>query len=180
MHDPRAEQPERFAHFLASFPRASARLLVLTYDGTLAPLQVNRDRATPYPGVRTALNQILLAGRTRIVIVSLVVRHRPCRRCWASTSRSRSGAHTVQSACSSMGYLPSLLTPGAAVAYLGDDLSDEGAFIALEGRGLTVLVRHELRPTVTQAWLLPPDELLVFMTRWRLASAPTSWLAGGA
>lgn len=66
------------------------------------------------------------------------------------------------------------------MAYLGDDLSDEGAFIALEGRGLTVLVRHELRPTVTQAWLLPPDELLVFMTRWHLASAPTSWLAGGA
>lgn len=180
MHDPRAEQPERFAHFFASFPRASARLLVLTYDGTLAPLQVNRDRATPYPGVRTALNQILLAGRTRIVIVSLVVRHRPCRAAGPRRAGRGLGLTRCRALAPRWGYLPSLLTPGAAVAYLGDDLSDEGAFIALEGRGLTVLVRHELRPTVTQAWLLPPDELLVFMTRWHLASAPTSWLAGGA
>ena len=37
--------------------------------------------------------------------------------------------------------------PGAAVAYLGDDQTDEDAFRALKGNGLTALVRPQFRPT---------------------------------
>jgi trehalose-phosphatase len=55
---------------------------------------------------------------------------------------------------------------GAALAYLGDDLTDEDAFKALAGCGLGVLVRAEPRPTAATAWLRPPDELLAFLWRW--------------
>lgn len=65
------------------------------------------------------------------------------------------------------------LGPGAAVAYAGDDLTDEDAFAALAGRGLSILVREELRPTRADLWLRPPDELLDFLWRWaRACGAP--------
>jgi len=57
---------------------------------------------------------------------------------------------------------------GAAteVAYLGDDLTDEDSFRVLNGRGLTVLVRPEYRPTAAQVWLRPPQELIEFLRQW--------------
>ena len=56
--------------------------------------------------------------------------------------------------------------PGAAFAYLGDDFTDEDAFAALEGRGLSVLVRPEPRPTRAQLWISPPSGLLSFLEQW--------------
>jgi trehalose 6-phosphate phosphatase len=55
------------------------------------------------------------------------------------------------------------------VAYLGDDLSDETAFSAvnrLGSRGLSVLMRREKRETAAQLWLRPPAELKGFLGRW--------------
>jgi len=57
----------------------------------------------------------------------------------------------------------------APIAYLGDDRTDEDAFRALQGRGLTVLVRPELRPTSAELWLRPPEELLHFLNDWLTA-----------
>lgn len=54
-------------------------------------------------------------------------------------------------------------------AYLGDDLTDEDAFVALNPHGLSVLVRKEHRPTAAQLWLRPPSELLDFLEQWRHA-----------
>jgi trehalose-phosphatase len=51
-------------------------------------------------------------------------------------------------------------------AYLGDDLTDEDAFAALEGRGLRVLVRTEYRQTKADIWIQPPEELFTFLNRW--------------
>jgi len=56
--------------------------------------------------------------------------------------------------------------PGTPVAYLGDDATDESAFQAMEGRGISVLVRPAWRPTAAQFWLKPPDELLDFLGQW--------------
>jgi trehalose-phosphatase len=58
------------------------------------------------------------------------------------------------------------LPPGAPVAYLGDDGTDEDAFAAIEGKGLGVLVRAERRPTRARAFLRPPEELLRFLEVW--------------
>ena len=54
----------------------------------------------------------------------------------------------------------------APIAYLGDDNTDESAFKALQGRGLTVLVRPKWRTTAAQFWLKPPEELLDFLGLW--------------
>ena len=60
--------------------------------------------------------------------------------------------------------------PDAAVAYLGDDLTDEDAFRALKGRGLTVLVRPEPRPSEAGVWLHPPEQLIQFLEHWLRAA----------
>ncbi len=56
--------------------------------------------------------------------------------------------------------------PEAPVAYLGDDITDERAFLALGTRGLTVLVRPERRKTAAALWIRPPEGLREFLTRW--------------
>lgn len=57
-----------------------------------------------------------------------------------------------------------------AVAYLGDDNTDEDAFRALEGKALRVLVRTELRETAADLWLRPPREMIRFLEKWNEAS----------
>jgi len=55
------------------------------------------------------------------------------------------------------------------VAYLGDDLTDEAAFRAVNDAGpggLSALVRRELRKTTAHVWLRPPTELKAFLLRW--------------
>jgi trehalose 6-phosphate phosphatase len=55
--------------FFDSFADA-APLLLLDYDGTLAPFQVDRFQAIPWPGVRQALGLLQKQRRTRMVMVS--------------------------------------------------------------------------------------------------------------
>jgi trehalose-6-phosphatase len=57
----------------------------------------------------------------------------------------------------------------SAIAYLGDDHTDEDAFAAMPERGASVLVNVAFRPTAAQLWLQPPDELLLFLQRWNAA-----------
>jgi trehalose-phosphatase len=56
--------------FLQSVGRAPQSLLMLDFDGTLAPFRKDRMTAFPYPGVTSLLQEIRAAGKTRIVIVS--------------------------------------------------------------------------------------------------------------
>ena len=250
---------DQFFHKLA---RAQSRVLLLDYDGTLAPFSVERDGATPYPGVRQVLSDILLAGHTRMVIISgrmlkgltelLDMSALP--EIWAThgwerrtvdgryhlapvpqTAREgleralqgvREAGLDAQSevkpasvalhwrgftvaeadsmnrwARATWGPLMQshslelhdfdggieLRVPGrdkgtavrtvlaespanAVVAYLGDDLTDEDAFLALPPDGLGVLVRPQFRPTAASAWIQPPEGLLSFLKRWRYAS----------
>lgn len=44
--------------------------LLLDYDGTLAPFRVEREKAVPYPGVREILDDIMEAGKTRLILIS--------------------------------------------------------------------------------------------------------------
>jgi len=52
------------------------------------------------------------------------------------------------------------------VAYAGDDLTDEDAFQALSGHGLSILVRPEHRKTAADLWLKPPRQWLQFLQAW--------------
>ncbi len=59
--------------------------------------------------------------------------------------------------------------PDVAMAYLGDDATDEDAFGALTHRGFNILVREEYRPTLADAWIKPPKALLDFLRGWMAA-----------
>ncbi|HDZ13016.1 MAG TPA: hypothetical protein ENH53_12490 [Bacteroidetes bacterium] len=45
-------------------------LLMLDYDGTLAPFRIEREQAVPYSGVREILNRLILSKQTQVVIIS--------------------------------------------------------------------------------------------------------------
>jgi trehalose 6-phosphate phosphatase len=56
--------------FFASLEEAPHSLLMLDYDGTLAPFRIKPGKAVPYPGVRSILRRIQRNERTRVVLIS--------------------------------------------------------------------------------------------------------------
>jgi trehalose-phosphatase len=236
---------------------AGPSLLLLDYDGTLAPFHDDRMKALPWPGVRERLDRLstlpsvqlaLVTGRSARELAALLALEQPVE-IWGSHGREHmtaEGAYTVatlapvqqhaldqlEAAYTAAGFAaqverkpaslathwrtldaagaaqveqiareayagycgrtglqlmvfdggvemrsPSITkgnaalhmlnqSPTAATAYLGDDVTDEDAFAALRGRGLTVLVRETPRPTEASFWLQPPGELLSFLDAW--------------
>ena len=240
---------------LTDAPRS---LLMLDYDGTLAPFQMDRFEAIPYPGVEERLRTLSGLSRVRLVLVS----GRSARELrdllnpsikteiWGSHGREQlrcDGSYQlfaldpvqqfaldrVKKAMSDLGFQETLevkpasvaihwrsfrpaeqeqirssaksafsrlaqtgglhllpfdgglelrstdRTKGSAVAeileqepggipaaYLGDDLTDEDAFVAVGDEGYSILVRNEVRPSCAQFWLCPPEELLTFLDNW--------------
>ena len=62
--------------------------------------------------------------------------------------------------------------PGASVVYVGDDLTDESAFCAvnrMRNPHLSVLMRRVWRETAAEVWLQPPDGLRWFLREWEKA-----------
>lgn len=251
--------PDAFFDHLAA---AEGAVLLLDYDGTLAPFREDRDRAVPYPGVRERLEELVREPSSRTVLISgrpvedvlrltdldgnlevwgthgwerrradgtyeppelpgetgaaldaaerylreeLRVGER-CERKPASVAlhvRSVPEDQAEREIEEARGQWSGLLdadrlkiepfdgglelrvagrdkgdaveeilgeTSGKpAVAYLGDDWTDEDAFEALGERGLRVLVRESYRETVADWWIEPPEELLRFLDRWTAA-----------
>ncbi len=56
--------------FRTSLVSADERVLMLDYDGTLAPFTLHRDRALPYKGVRERLEVLHGQKQTRLVLIS--------------------------------------------------------------------------------------------------------------
>jgi len=61
---------ERVEGFLKAVATAPLSVLLLDYDGTLAPFLVDRQQAVPYVGMAELLQEIADNGRTRLVIVT--------------------------------------------------------------------------------------------------------------
>jgi len=240
---------------VARMPRS---LLMLDFDGTLAPFQKDRGKAFPYPGIKSVVQEILELGKTRVVIVSgrdateliplLAVEPHPevwglhglqrvktdgsiavsaldeptlkglaqadewlitqqlqhtaefkaggiavhwrglnvleaqdtYRRVmlgWTGVARQFGldllpfdGGIEIRSNKANKGSavrtLLGEMNPETPAAYLGDDTTDEDAFQAINGFGLSILVRPTWRPTAAQLWVKPPGELLDLLTRW--------------
>lgn len=64
--DTASEEARSFVAALRASPRP---VLILDYDGTLAPFRENKMEAVPYPGVVELLEQIV-AGRTQVAFLS--------------------------------------------------------------------------------------------------------------
>ncbi len=64
------EVQSQLTPFLQTVAQASHAVLLLDYDGTLAPFHIRRDRARPYPGVALLLQEIVRHGRTRVVVIT--------------------------------------------------------------------------------------------------------------
>lgn len=239
-------------------------MLLLDYDGTLAPFRVERDQAVPYDGVREALRALLSSGHTRVVVISgrsiadlrRLLAVEPPPELWGTHGwerLERGGPHHLREvspaardglerARQALPRVPAdrievkpasvavhvrglpreqeaavlvagraawgpiaaqhglvlhpfdgglelrvkgwdkgdavraVLAeepPGTMAAYLGDDLTDEDAFGALDQlaatgrvRALCVLVRMDRRETRATEWLRPPEQLLAFLNAW--------------
>jgi trehalose 6-phosphate phosphatase len=251
------ERQASYASFLDRLRSASARVLLLDYDGTLAPFRADRNLAFPYPEVPDLLVRIMSEG-TRVVLISgrparellLISCIHPHPEIWGSHGLERlkpDGSYElgVLPRDQQMGLLMAVtflrsdglerqielkpggvavhwrglsaqeiediksrvldrwiplrteyslslldfdgglelrvpnknkgdavhtvlseIHPDSAVAYLGDDQTDEDAFRALSGKGLTALVRSQSRPTAADVWLQPPQELIQFFQEW--------------
>ena len=60
----------------------------------------------------------------------------------------------------------------APVTYLGDDLTDEAAFAAVNAATaphLSVLMRRARRKTVAEVWMKPPEQMRSFLQKWLTA-----------
>lgn len=66
----RPEVQSELAPFLQTVAQAAQSVLLLDYDGTLAPFKAQRDQAYPYPGVVLLLQEIVRNGRTRVIVIS--------------------------------------------------------------------------------------------------------------
>jgi len=60
----------RLKQFFGQLSKAPESALLLDYDGTLSPFQLERDEAFPYPGVSILLTEILNAGHSRVVLIA--------------------------------------------------------------------------------------------------------------
>lgn len=56
--------------FLKDVSAAKKRILLLDYDGTVAPFSFDRHRAFPYPGIPDLLRRIMMSCDTRLIMVS--------------------------------------------------------------------------------------------------------------
>jgi trehalose 6-phosphate phosphatase len=266
----RTVNPIEVEQFMSAVAQSPVSALLLDYDGTLAPFCLNRQQALPYPGMTALLQEIIVCGRTRVVIITgrnaqevipLLAIH-PTLEIWGCHGLERlrpdgtretprveepvmhaladadrflrdQGLHHgaefktgavalhwrgLDEATAAeirgrvlLGWLPIAqntpmellefdggiemrmpgrdkggavrtildeIGPEVPVAYLGDDLTDERAFLALGTQGLSVLVRPEWRETAAALWLKPPEGLREFLTRWLQACREGQHRAG--
>jgi trehalose-phosphatase len=59
-----------YTSFFDSLAAAKSRVLMVDYDGTVAPFCADRRRSFPYPAVSELLRQIMSTCETRLVVIS--------------------------------------------------------------------------------------------------------------
>jgi trehalose 6-phosphate phosphatase len=59
-----------FDNFLIEIQNKDSKLLLLDYDGTLAPFHVNPLAAVPYAGVVELLDKIMIDLKTRVIVIT--------------------------------------------------------------------------------------------------------------
>ncbi len=152
-------EPKRF---FARVRGAARRVLMLDYDGTLAPFRVEREQAVPYPGVRERLSRLLAGGQTRVVLVSGRKAHevaalaalQPAAEVWGTHGWERLGSDGAYA----LAPLPSAARRGLAAAGAAvpdrwrERLEAKPASLAFHLRGLPPPEAEAWRAQIAGAW----------------------------
>ena len=152
------------AGFYAELATAGERVLMLDYDGTLAPFKIRPDQAVPYPGITDLLDALMAQGDTRVVIVSgrrasevaalLSLRQPP--EIWGAHGWERmsdDGSVIVQDTPDAIRQALESAEAGAeAFRRVGARLERKPASVALHWRGLPAIKIARLRTQVQEAW----------------------------
>ena len=154
----------RLDAFMDRVEQALERVLMLDYDGTLAPMRVKPQDAAPYPSVVDALHRLRAASATRIVIVSgramasldPLIDGLPYDEVWACHGWQRRfpGRPVVNFRASPqvMNELHAASLAAAPLMRRGARLECKPASIALHWRGLDRETINGLRQDVAMAW----------------------------
>jgi trehalose 6-phosphate phosphatase len=150
-----AVKPE-YTQFLNELSVASNRLLVLDYDGTLAPFTKDRIKARPYAGVRELLDQIIADCHTRVVFITgrrasdipRLLRLRDSVEVWGVYGLERIHPDGTRE----MGFMPDVGVKAIAEAVasleeigLGDRIDKKIGAVAVHWRGLSQKQAEEIR-----------------------------------
>jgi trehalose-phosphatase len=152
------------AAFYAELESATERVLMLDYDGTLAPFKIRPEQAVPYPGVVELLDALMGQGDTRVVIVSgrrasevaalLSLRRPP--EIWGAHGWERMSAEGVVAVQDTAEEVRRSLASAEAAAdtfrRAGARIERKPASIALHWRGLPAINIARLRSQVQAAW----------------------------
>ena len=150
--------------FLRKVARARRSVLLLDYDGTLAPFQKERDHAYPYPGVANLVREIIETGRTRVAFITGRRAHELRTLLPVSPPPEIWGTHGLERLRSDGGYqLREIDSPTQKALYQGvrwlDGLGLEQLVehkpgsLAVHWRGLSADKIHDIRGKVLMGWL---------------------------
>lgn len=174
------QKPEtqlRIDEFLTAVMRAERSLLLLDYDGTLAPFREERDRAFPYPHVARLLEEIVRCDHTRVVIISgrdasetiPLLGVTPTPEIWGLHGlQRRKPGESVETVHIEQRYLDALSDAGRWLGcqHLQQSAEFKAGSIAVHWRGLIDWEADEVRGRVLAGWNLVAEhtglELLEF------------------
>jgi len=141
------------------------KVLLLDYDGTLAPFHVNPGEAIPYPGVREVLDKIMQAPGTRLVIITgrwikdfvplLRLQNQP--EIWGSHGLERlkaDGSYEIGPIEEEV--LPGLVAADEWVESVGlsDRCEEKPGCLAFHWRGMGEASIREMRERILREWSL--------------------------
>jgi trehalose 6-phosphate phosphatase len=70
-----APRTSGYSKFMQDLAAAKQRVLIVDYDGTIAPSTVHRLRTVPFPGVTELLHRIMLECGTRVIVTGSRAAH---------------------------------------------------------------------------------------------------------
>lgn len=150
--------------FFVRLRRARERVLLLDYDGTLAPFHARPERAAPYPRVADILKQVVETRSSRVVMVSgrrladlrgplTRIRHTEAWGAHGWQRRTAEGTRTdYKPATAAVRQLQLAETRARQLERHGARVERKVASVAVHWRGMQTLAAESVRENLKSAW----------------------------
>lgn len=179
--------------FFERLGQASQSLLMLDYDGTLAPFRAVRDQARPYSGVPALLaalrdlpdtDVVIISGRAIADVLPLLGLD-PAPEIWGSHGwerRGRDGSYAIQPLSPRAREGIADLSTAMEQTGFADHCEQKPAGVALHWRGLDEERAQQIRALARRTWdaLGPRNELEIKEFDGGLEVRAVGWDKGGA